>query len=166
MEGYPSQVKEKLLSLIDEVSEMRSLFVKNPDKDFTRQRKLSFETIIKFLISMGGNSIYKELLESQGYDANTATTSAFVQQRDKILPAAFEFLLHELTQSHAKIKKYKGYRLLAVDGSDMQIPQNPNDLDTYCHNQHEDRICNLLHVDALYDLCNRLYVDCIVTPNK
>lgn len=166
MKDYPSQVKEKLLSLIDEVSKMRSLFVKNPDKDFTRQRKLPFETIIKFLIEMGGNSIYKELLESQGYDANTATTSAFIQQRDKILPAAFEFLLHEFTLSHANIKKYKGYRLLAVDGSDMQIPKNPDDLDTYCHNQHEDKICNLIHLDALYDLYNGLYLDCIVTPNK
>ena len=139
------------------------MFVKNPDKDFTRQRKLPFETIIKFLIEMGGNSIYKELLESQGYDANTATTSAFIQQRDKILPVAFEFLLHEFALSHANIKKYKGYHLLAVDGSDMQIPKNPDDLDTYCHNQYEDKICKLLHLDDLY---NGLYLDCIVTLNK
>jgi len=121
MEDYPSQVKEKLLSLIDEVSEMRSLFVRNPDKDFTRQRKLPFNTMLKFLIEMGGNSVYKELLESQGYDANTATTSAFIQQRDKILPAAFEFLFHEFTGTHTNIKKYKGYRLLAADGSDIQF---------------------------------------------
>ena len=166
MKDYPSQVKERLLSLIDEVSQMRSLFVKNPDKDFIRQRKLPFDTIVKFLIEMGGNSIYKELLESQGYNANTATTSAFIQQRDKILPTAFEFLLHEFTRTHTNIKKYKGYRLLAIDGSDMQISKNPDDLDTYCHNQHEDKVCNLLHLDALYDLCNGLYLDCIITPNK
>ena len=144
MKDYPGQIKERLLSLIDEVSQMRSLFVKNPDKDFTRHRKLPFDTIIKFLIEMGGNSIYKELLESQGYNANTATTSAFIQQRDKILPTAFEFLFHEFTRTHTNIKKYKGYRLLAIDGSDMQISKNPDDLHTYCHNQHEDKVCNLL----------------------
>jgi hypothetical protein len=57
------------------------LFVRNPGKDFTRNRKLPFETMMHLLISMGGNSIYKELLEAQGYDVNTATTSAFGQKR-------------------------------------------------------------------------------------
>ncbi|UWS62528.1 hypothetical protein N2384_05405 [Bacillus paralicheniformis] len=93
-------------------------YVKNPDKDFTRKKKLSFETVMQLLISMGGNSLYKELLESQGYDVNTATTSAFVQQRNKILPSAVEFLFHEFTQSVTDIKDYRGYRLLAIDGSD------------------------------------------------
>ena len=59
---------------------------------------------------MGGNSIYKELLEAQGYDVNTATSSAFVQQRDKILPCAFEFLLHEFTRIKARNKWGKGMR--------------------------------------------------------
>jgi hypothetical protein len=40
-------------------------YVKNPEKDFTRKKKLPFETVMQLLISMGGNSIYKELLESQ-----------------------------------------------------------------------------------------------------
>lgn len=74
------------------------LHVKNPGKDFTHDRKFPFETVVKLLTSMGGNSNYKELLESQGYDVTTATSSAFAQQRDKILPYAFEFLLHEFTK--------------------------------------------------------------------
>jgi hypothetical protein len=75
-------------------------YVKKPGKDFTRKEKLPFETVMQLLISMGGNSIYKELLESQGYDVNTATTSAFVQQGNKVLPSAAEFLYHEFTQSY------------------------------------------------------------------
>jgi hypothetical protein len=35
--------------------------VKNPEKDFTRKRKLPFEEVMNLLISMGGNSLYKEL---------------------------------------------------------------------------------------------------------
>jgi hypothetical protein len=99
------------------------LFVKTPGKDFTRNRKLPFDTVVQLLISMGGNSVYKELLESQGYDVNTATTSAFIQQRDKILPCTFDFLLHEFTASHTDIKTYRGYRLLANDGSDLHIAE-------------------------------------------
>ena len=109
MNEYPNIVKGKLATIITEMSETPALFVKTPGKDFTRERKLPFQTVVELLISMGGNSIYKELLESQGYDVNTATSSAFVQQRDKILPFAFEFLLHEFTASHSNIKKYNGY---------------------------------------------------------
>jgi len=66
MTNYPVIVKEKLISLISEMSATMDIFVKNPKKDFTRNRKLPFEVVIKLLISMDGNSIYKELLDSQG----------------------------------------------------------------------------------------------------
>jgi len=111
---------------------------------------------------MGGNSIYKELLDSHGYDENTATTSAFVQQRDKILPCVFEYLLHEFLQAHQPQKTYRGYRLLAVDGSSLHIPKNPYDTDTYCFNKTHESSYNLMHMTALFDLCNKLYTDACV----
>jgi len=166
MNDYPNMLKETLSSLISELSKSPELFVKNPGKDFTRNRKLPFETIVHLLISMGGNSIYKELLESQGYDVNTATTSAFVQQRDKILPYAFEFLLHEFTEAYTDIKKYRGYRLLATDGSDLHIATNPNDPDTFCQHSPYEKGYNLLHLNALYDLCNRFYADALIQPKR
>ena len=166
MENYSNTVKKKLMSLITEMSESPAQFVKNPDKDFVRNRKLPFEAVVKLLISMGGNCIYKELLESQGYDINTATTSAFVQQRDKILPSAFEFLFRKFTRSYSNIEKYRGYRLLAVDGSDLQIATNPHDTDTYFKNLSERKGFNLLHLNAMYDLCNRIYVDTLIQPGK
>jgi hypothetical protein len=141
-------------------------YVKNPKKDFTRKKKLPFETVMQLLISMGGNSIYKELLEAQGYDVNTATTSAFVQQRHKILPSAVEFLFHEFTQSYTDIKYYRGYRLLAVGGSDLHIATDSADTDTYFQSQPNTKGYNLLHLNAAYDLCNRLYVDAIVQPRR
>lgn len=85
---------------------------------------------MQLLISMGGNSLYKELLESQGYNVNTASTSAFVQQRNKILPSAVECLFHEFTQSYTAIKDYRGYGLLAIDGSNLHIATDQADLST------------------------------------
>ena len=84
MPDYLYVVKAKLTALINEMSEAPALFVKNPKTDFTRNRKLPFGMVMELLISMGGNSIYKELLDAQGYDVNTATTSAFIQQREKL----------------------------------------------------------------------------------
>lgn len=161
-----NSVKETLTSLIRKMSAAPALYVKNPETDFTRTRKLPFEAIMQLIISMGGNSIYKELLEATGYDLNTATSSAFVQQRGKILPDAFEFLLHEFTQSHTKIETFQGYRLLAVDGSALHIATDPTDPDSYFQGNQDSKGYNLLHFNALYDLCNRLYVDALVQPRR
>ena len=166
MNNHPNAVKETLTSLIHEMSESPALYVKNPGKDFTRERKLPFETVMQLLISMGGNSIYKELLEATGYNLNTATSSAFVQQRDKILPDAFQFLLHEFTKSHKILKRFHGYQLLAVDGSALRIATDPNEPQSYLQDKPTSKGYNLLHLNALYDLCNRLYVDSIIQPRR
>lgn len=60
-------------------------------------------------------------------DKNMPTVSAFVQQRNKISVTAFETLLHKFTESFPQQKLYKGYRLLAVDGSDLHTPTNPQE---------------------------------------
>jgi hypothetical protein len=166
MNDYPNKVKEKLTNIIAEMSESPALYVTNPEKDFTRDRKLPFETVMNLLISMGGNSIYKELLQAGGYDIETATTSAFVQQRAKILPCAFEFVLHEFTKSHSKIKLFHGYRILAADGSALNIAADPTDADSFFQDKPDSKGYNLLHLNSLYDLCNRLYVDSITQKRR
>jgi hypothetical protein len=166
MNVYACSLKEKLTFLIREMAAAPEPYVTRPGKDFTRKKKLPFETVMQLLISMEGNSLYKELLESQGYDVNTATSSAFVQQRNKILPSALKHLFHSFTQSYTDIKDYRGYRLLAVDGSDLHIATDPADADTYFQTQPDTKGYNLLHLNAAYDLCNRLYVDAIVQPRR
>jgi len=166
MNKYPKEIKRKLTSLIEKMSANPATFVKNPGKDFSRKRKLPFETVVQLMISMGGNSIYKELLEAQGYDLNTATTSAFIQQRSKILSCAFEHLLHEFTNSHTAKKKYRGYRLLASDGSDLSFATDSDDSETYYQTKEDAKGYNMLHLNALYDLCNRLYVDTVIQPSR
>ena len=154
------------MNVIEQMDAYQWLFVKNPEKDFTRNRKLNFKTTIGLLLNMNGNSLYKELLDYCGYNPDTATTSAFVQQRDKILPFAFEFLLHEFNQTFEHYKTYKGYRLLAVDGSDLNISHNPKDTSTYFQSHPEHKGFNLLHLNAMYDLCNKLYLDACIQPGR
>ena len=151
------------MTIINEMSEKPWLFAKNPKKDFTRNRKLSFKTLITLLLYMGGNSIGNELYKYFDFNVTTATTSAFVQQREKLLPCALEYLLHKFTNSFDHIKTYKGYRLLAVDGSSISIAHNPNDTDSY-FKQDERKGYNLLHLNAMYDLCNQIYTDVHIQP--
>ncbi len=166
MNEYADFVKENLLSLLDEMSTTPWLFVKNPHSDFTRKRKLDFKEMLRIILSMGGNSLNLELMNYFAYNSDVATCSAFVQQRSKILPEAFEFIFHEFTSSVINPSLFHGYRMLAVDGSDLCTAQNPNDLENYFSNTPNTKGYNLVHLNAMYDLCNRIYVDSIIQPGK
>lgn len=160
MSNYPNRLRKRLLSQIHALQ--RSACVKNPAKDFTRNRKLPFTSVVQQLVSMGGNTIYKELLEATGYGKDVATSSAFVQQRSKILPSTFSQLMRNFTQTKMEIKRYKGYRLLAADGSALLIAGDRTDLQTLQSNRYGS--CNMLHLNALYDLTNRVYLDAELQP--
>lgn len=69
------------------------------------------------------------------------------------------------TNSFHDFKVFDGYRLLAVDGSDLGVSHNPSDSDTYLH-PHSEKGFNLLHLNAMYDLCNKLYVDAVIQPGR
>ena len=166
MIDYPKFVRSKLTGIISKMAAEPKLFVKNPNADFTRKRKLSFETVMNLMLSMGGNSLTNEIMEYFDYDVDMASSSAFIQQRDKILPVAFEFLLNEFTHSFQNLKTYEGYRLLAADGSDLNIFHNPNDVDTYFQSIPNTRGFNQLHLNAMYDLCNKLYVNVCIQPSR
>ena len=67
--------------------------VNDTECDFTRNRKLPFPDVVMIVLSLAGCPIREELLDYFDYDINTATASAFVQARAKVLPDAFEQLL-------------------------------------------------------------------------
>ena len=60
MIDYLRFVKGKLTEIISEMAAEPKRFAKNPNVDFTRNRKLSFETVMKLMLSMGGNSLTNE----------------------------------------------------------------------------------------------------------
>ena len=164
MTKYSTQIKQKLIHTIKEMSRHPKDFVQNPKKDFTRHRKLSFECMMNFILAMNGNSLYTELMTYFNYDIKTASTSAFIQQRSKIRPDAFKYLFQQFTASYDNYKSFKGYRLLAVDGSTFNIAHNPNDEKTYIKSSTAKKGYNSLHLNALYDLMNRLYIDAQIQP--
>lgn len=165
----PAVLKKNLFSLISEMQTVSHLFVKHPEKDFSRNRKLSFSDTIQFLLSMKGNTISKEWLDFWDFSPDTASVSAFSQQRQKVLPDAMDYLFHSFNDTFSSLDTYRGFRLLACDGSDLAIAHNPNDKDTHRrHNSLErnEKGYNQLHLNALYDLKNRIYVDTVIQPGR
>lgn len=65
-----------------------------------------------------------------------------------------------------EFKDYQRYRLLAVDGSDRHVAADAADTDNYFQNGPNKKGYNLLHLNVVYDLCNRLYVDALIHPRR
>jgi hypothetical protein len=152
MNQFSTYVKNALLDSVDTISNYRSLFVKNPEKDFIRTRKLDFPTVLKMLLSMEGNSLQKELYDFFEYSTDTASASAFIQQRDKIYPEALEILFHDFNEKITEYKTYGGYRLLACDGSDLNMARNPNDESTYYKSSADEK--SIIMADRGYETYN------------
>ena len=166
MNYTPKKIKRILKRCIDELSETPELFSKNPTKDFSRTRKLPFKQMLKIVLSMTGKSICGELMDSFGLKLNMPTASAFIQQRNKINPEAFKMLFYNFKNCIDEQKLFKGYRLLAVDGSDLHVPINPNETDSFHQRKNGDKPYNLLHINALYDLERKIYTDVTVEGKK
>lgn len=152
-------IKKKLDDAIKQLCEVSWMFSERPGKDFTRSRKLPFRKVISFLLSMEGGSLTNEMLKHFGCSADIASSSAFVQQRGKINAAAFPSLFDLFVSKTDSPKLYKGLRLLAADGSDIQIPTNSCHADSFFPGSNGQASYNLLHLDAMYDLLQRTYLD-------
>ena len=83
--NFSTKVKKKLFELIDEMDSYHWLFTKNPEKDFSREKKWSFGNTLKFMVSMEGKSLKDELLEYFDFSNTTPTNSSFNQRRAQIL---------------------------------------------------------------------------------
>ena len=159
MSGKTTQIRRTLETAIKEICSASWMFVRNPEKDFTRNRKISFRDILLFFLCKEGGNLTTELFRYFRLAPDSASISAFTQQRDKILPEAFITLFHLFARKACPQKLYKGLRLLAADGSDIQIPTNPNDTDSYFPGSDGQEPYNLLHLNALYDLNADAYID-------
>lgn len=151
-----------LWNIIDEMNDYSWLFSKNPQSDFSRNSKLGFKRALSIILSFGSKSLPNELLDYFQCSQDIPSASAFVQCREKILPEAFNFLLHEFNSRCNYQPAYKGFRLLAIDGSELQIATNPGHKDSYTSTGENKKPYNLLHLNAMYDLVSHTYIDALL----
>lgn len=110
MNSY-KHLKNVLFHNIKNLSDVCSIFCINPDTDFTRNRKLDFETTMMIVLCMGASPIRDELLKFNDFSIDTPSASAFVQARSKIKPEAFKTLFDGF---NTKTMKKKLYCLLTI----------------------------------------------------
>ena len=166
MQNYCNIVKKQLNMLISNMEKNVAAFVVDPKRDFVRKSELSFSKTMQFILGMGSQTLGSELMEFYGLDKKSVSVSAIVQRRAKILPFAFQYLFHKFNETFSQTNFFYGYRLYAVDGSDIHIPTIPDDLNTYYNANADSKGYNLMHLNALYDLMNRRYIDAVLQDSR
>lgn len=161
---FSKKVKETLDSCIEDVSKRKSEFVNDPSRDFSRNRKLTLPDVIKATLHFGSRSLKNELREFYDYKLDLPTDSALIQQRNKIKPELYKALLSQFTNACNNGKTFKKHRVFAIDGSDINIPYNPNDSTTYIQAKPTGKGYNQLHGNFIYDLLNKVYIDATIQP--
>lgn len=156
----PKELKALLLRKINSLDRVEHS--KDPGKDFTRSRKIPFNILITTILRMEGQSMGNELISIFPRASETPSTSAFVQQRNKLKSGVFDALFRSLADSIEKLQDPRllnGLRILAVDGSDVLIPTDTSHAESLVPESSAQAAHNLLHLNAMYDLLQRIYVD-------
>lgn len=104
---------------------------RNQSTAFTRNRKMPFCDIIYFMCSSLRRTVQRELeIYFKAKGGISMSRQAFAQSREKIKPEALrdlnDLLIEKFESEDGEIATYKGYRLFAVDGSDIDLPNNEN----------------------------------------
>lgn len=159
----PEIIKSLLNDSINTAVAMHMEECGNDEKGFTRKRKLDMHTLIEFLIFIKGGSIQKEL-----NDVGIKVRKSALSQRRKLLFwTDFENVFEDYNMrcKNIDIKTYKGYKLLAVDGTAINIARNPKS-DSFIQSKNNPKGYNQIHGNMVYDVLNQTYLHCTIDRDE
>ena len=144
-----------------------SMFVENGKmrkEDFTRNRKFSFADTVFVVLNKTGRGIrsairaYKETVKRE---EESYSQQAFSKGRMRIKWEAFQDL-HELSvkefYENADFKKYRGYRVSAIDGSKLSLPMHPETMTEFGVQKSTGNQVQALS-SSLCDVLNSVVID-------
>ena len=139
---------------------------KKSDRDFIRNRKLTFPRLILFMLNCIKKSLQKELTEFsyllEDKNVKNITNSAFCQSRMKLNYNAFIHLNNKIIEefyTNNVFDLWKGFRLLAVDGTRLQLPFSLDIIKNFgfAKNNHLT-ITPMAQASSCYDLLNNMII--------
>lgn len=155
--------KQNLFTAIDSLLDDRSLFLTNPNSDFTRVKKIPFRQTILFPMTAGSDNTATELIDAFN-EKDIPLPSAMIQRRNRVKPEAFQALFHRFTDTIPIQNTLKGHQVVACDGSRANLPYNPSDPDTFIQCIKGRKGINQIHLNCLYDVLNDLFLDTVLQP--
>ena len=137
--------------------------------DFIRIRKMTFPMMIIFILSSTKKSLQSALFaftSNVKCNFGTYTKQAFSKARKKINPSALYALFKEsvsLFYKDGNFKRYKGYRVTAIDGSKYNLPNSQEMKNVFGFQNGTNEQPQALG-SCLYDVLNGIIVDALITP--
>lgn len=128
-------------------------------KAFSRKSPLTREAVLRLLIGAEGGSLDK-ILHAAGINV---TASAVSQRRAQISPDVFRAVFDAFNADCADKALFRGFRLLAVDGTAVNLPRNPASASFVCNDGIPHGV-NQLHLTPLYDILSRTFTDAVIQP--
>lgn len=138
---------------------------------FTRNRKMPFKDLTRFILAKKGktttmelNNYFKEIEKRE----NTVSKQAFSKQRQNLNPKVFIELNKDYVRriyEQAEIKKYKGYLVTAIDGSSIEIPNTKElqeEYDCQSTGQSIHRTIARAVASGIYDVENNIMIDTVL----
>lgn len=147
------------------------------DRAFTRQRKLTFPNLVGYLINLRKQTNQIELdqffhhLHDTAYATRHVTKSAFTQARKHLSAQAFvelnQLFLSEVYKTRKHLKRWKDFRLCAIDGSSLRLPGHDEIIEHYGSHSgtHNQAYGGMGTVSVCYDVLNHHIVDAVLKPN-
>ncbi len=164
MNQFFYQITRKASELINSDDYRRRSITKQTA--FTRNRKLTFPVMIVLLLNLLTRTMQIELddffanvLDS---DTDSVTKQAFFKARKNILPDAFKelFLMsRDMVMSKNKIKRYKGYRILAIDGSELRLNKTKENTDIFKPRGNTSDNKSNAKISLLFDVLSNYVID-------
>lgn len=161
----PSVLHEKFFTVLEQTEHNIASFVKNPGADMTRHRRCTFQKTILAILSFSSNCTKTDIHNFFGISKGVPPTrSAFVQQRQKFSPSLFPHILREFNSAVPFEKTYRGFHLAAIDGSDLNLPTNKNDMVYRVKQARSNSYYYQMHINALFDICENRYITAVTQP--
>ncbi len=147
------------------------------EQDFTRNRKQPFSATLLFMFNLLRKSLAIEIdgfirhLNERLFSGSTRhfTPSAFIQNRKKINPEVFSHLSGIIidnfyTAENDSLAYLNGFRILAVDGSRITLPNTAELKKHYglTQNQYEGSGIVQARASVLYDVLNEVALDAVL----
>ena len=135
------------------------------DRCFTRNRKLNFKNIMLFIIRGINKNIQSELRDFMIKvlkQDESCSKQAFSKARQNIKYEAFRELVGysvDLFYDEAEYTKFHGYRVLAIDGSKLNLPDSSELRSEFGFQLTSGASQVQGTASLLYDVCNNLILD-------
>lgn len=140
---------------------------------FTRNRKMPLSKLILSILSRGGLTLAMDLRKFfKAFKSKLKISKVgYLKQRKKLNPLAFMklsvFHVTNFYKDSSSVTKLKGYLILAVDGSHVNIPTTPETLKVYGNPSKKNaKPCAQLGISCIYDVINKMIIDCTINRFK